>query len=70
MIRNMGMLDRILRTFFGAVLVVISWPFLDLIPGTVLSYFCLIFGIVNIISSLFCWCFMYSIFDVSTKDDQ
>ena len=70
MIRNMGMLDRTLRVFFGAILIMISWPFLDVIPGTVLSCFCLIFGVINIVSSLMCWCFMYSIFEVSTKGDE
>ncbi len=69
MTRNMSILDRSLRTFFGLALVLMSWPFLDVVPGTVLSYFCLIFGIVNVISSLICWCFMYDLLGVSTKDD-
>lgn len=68
LIRNMGIPDRLLRTFFGAVLVALSWPFLDLVPGNFLSYFCLFFGLINILSSAFCWCFMYQLVGISTKE--
>jgi hypothetical protein len=63
---NMSPLDRALRFFFGAVLVLISKPVLDVVPGAFLSYFCLIFGAVNMLSSIFGWCFMYRLVGIQT----
>ena len=63
---NMSTLDRSLRFFFGAVLVLISKPVLDLVPGDFLSYFCLIFGAVNVVSSIVGWCFMYRLVGIQT----
>jgi hypothetical protein len=65
-VTNMGTMDRLLRTLFGAILVLVSRPALDVVPGDFLSYFCLIFGIVNILSSIFGWCFMYRLVGMDT----
>lgn len=63
---NMGLTDRLLRAFFGLVLVSLSWPFLNVLPGAFLSYFCLVFGVINIISSIVSWCFMYKLIGISS----
>ena len=68
--QNMGLTDRLLRTFFGTILVSVSWLFMDAVPGIFLSNFCLIFGLINIVSSLFCWCFMYSLVGISSRKVQ
>jgi hypothetical protein len=66
----MGKFDRILRTLFGLALMLASEPFYDLIPSDFISYFCLVFGIINIISSIFGWCFMYSLLGSIKKEDD
>ncbi|WP_369832161.1 DUF2892 domain-containing protein [Motiliproteus sp. MSK22-1] len=66
----MGLADRLLRTALGTVLVVVSWMFLDVVPGPLLSNFCLYFGLLNILSSLICWCFMYSLVGISSRKEQ
>lgn len=68
--RNMSLTDRIVRTIFGIVLMLLSWPFLDVVPSFVVSTFCLIFGAINIMSSVVSWCFMYSLIGISTEKDD
>ena len=67
---NMSTLDRALRFFFGTVLVLISKPVLDVVPGSFLSYFCLIFGAINVLSCIVGWCFMYRLVGIQTCPHQ
>lgn len=68
--RNMSAFDRVARTLMGAALIALSCYGFDIIPVYWLSLFAFWFGVVNILSSICCWCFMYSIVGVSTRVGQ
>lgn len=68
--KNMSTIDRISRILFGILLISLSLFGFNVVPVYWLSLFCFWFGLINILSSIVCWCFMYSIIGVSTKDDS
>jgi len=68
--KNMSFFDRTSRVLVGIILISLSLYGFNVIPVYWLSVFCFWFGVVNIFSSIFCWCFMYSLIGVSTKDES
>jgi hypothetical protein len=64
---NMSMFDRASRFAMGAILIALSCYGFDVVPVHWLSEFMFWFGVINILSSCICWCFMYSIVGISTK---
>ncbi len=62
----MNSIDRFARALLGALLVLISPAGFDLLDGSVVSWFCLVFGLTNLVSAVFGWCFMYSLVGLSS----
>lgn len=65
----MNGIDRSVRGLAGLGLVVISPVGFNLMPGTVMGWFCLFFGAANIFATLSGVCFMYSIVGISSAAD-
>jgi len=69
-IPNLNTLDRSLRFLMGIIFVLISFPFYDLLTSELISYISLVFGVVNIISSVLSWCVVYSLLGISSKASE
>ena len=67
---NLNFLDRSLRFTLGIVFVLISRPFYDVISSDLISYISLVFGIMNIVTGVVCWCVVYAILGISSKSDE
>lgn len=67
---NLNTLDRLFRSTIGAIFVLISFPFYNLIPSELISMLSLVFGMVNIISGVLSWCVVYSLLGISTKASE
>ncbi len=65
---NMGLRDRIGRSLLGLALVVVSPLAFDMLEGGVVAWFAAVFGLANLVSAVFGWCFMYSLVGLSSLD--
>lgn len=68
--KNMSVTERLSRVGVSLVLLSVSPVGLDLLPGAVIGWFCVVFGVVNFISAIVGWCFMYSLVGLTTYADQ
>ena len=66
---NMNNIDRGVRGAAGLLLVIISPLGLDLIPSSVMGWFCLFFGAANLVATLTGICFMYSLVGISSAPE-
>lgn len=64
--KNLGGLDRFVRMTLGSGLVYISVFKQDWIGDPILIGLAMFFGVMNIISSIICWCPPYSLIGFST----
>jgi len=65
---NMNHLDRVVRGFVGATLVIAMAPVTPLFDHSVLKYLFFVFGMMNIYAALTGWCVGYKAFGVSSLD--
>ncbi|WP_206483633.1 EAL domain-containing protein [Thalassotalea sp. G2M2-11] len=65
---NMNPTDRWTRFIAGAILTIISPLGLSILPSGVIGWFCAVFGIINMISAVAGWCFMYSLVGLTSRD--
>lgn len=65
--KNMNKVDQTIRGLGGLILIAISPAALDLMSGSVMGWFCLIFGAANLFAALFGWCFMYALVGISSS---
>jgi EAL domain-containing protein (putative c-di-GMP-specific phosphodiesterase class I)/GGDEF domain-containing protein len=68
--KNMSLTERFSRIIASLILMGISPLGLNLLDGAVIGWFCAVFGVVNFISALVGWCFMYSLVGFTTFIDE
>lgn len=63
---NMSGLDRSVRIVLGCLLIILGPLGVDIFPSVLLGWFCTVFGLANILASIFCWCPMYRAIGISS----
>ncbi len=64
--KNEGTIDRALRVALGIVLLIVGFGVVGGTGGTILG----IVGLIPLVTGLVGWCPIYSIFKLSTTEDQ